>query len=161
MKLKLAAFVVALSVALLAHSVDAATTFKKVAFTKPIQNKSIGTLEPGVGLLVSGVFKTAPGAAVTNTVRFKAGAPIIAIYASWILMTASSPIRLVGVNIDLVDENGAVVASDTFAGTLAGSALSTLEYANLTPGATYRLVLSGSLSAAGGYSLAIESQNPT
>jgi len=50
--------------------------------------------------------------------------------------------RLVGVNLDIFDASNALVASDTFAGTLAGFATSTFASTVIGPG-TYRLVATG------------------
>ena len=62
--------------------------------------------------------------------------------ASWEIDTAggTGP-RLTGVNIDIFDSNNNLVTSDTFAGTLAGFALSTFAGA-IGPG-TYKMVATG------------------
>jgi len=63
--------------------------------------------------------------------------------AAWEISTATGigP-RLVGVNLDIFDASNALVASDTFAGTLAGFATSTFASTVIGPG-TYRLVATG------------------
>jgi hypothetical protein len=62
--------------------------------------------------------------------------------AAWEISTAAGPgPRLVGVNIDIFDAANVLVASDAFAGTLAGFALSNFAGA-IGPG-TYRLHATG------------------
>lgn len=62
--------------------------------------------------------------------------------AAWEVSTATDTApRLVGVNIDIFNAGNTLVASDTFAGVLAGYAHSTFASA-ITPG-TYRMVATG------------------
>jgi len=63
---------------------------------------------------------------IVNTVTFKARAAGLTAGTAWRAGTATSPVRVVGVNIDLFDANGVLIASDVFAGILADYALSTL-----------------------------------
>ena len=62
--------------------------------------------------------------------------------AAWEISTATGTgPRLIGVNIDIFNSANALVASDAFAGVLAGFALSTFD-ALIGPG-TYKLVATG------------------
>lgn len=151
--------VVVLCGAILGRAADA-DAFKKAAFTGLDQKVSVGNLAAGVGVLVYGRFKapTSPPAPIRNTVVFKAGLTGLTVNASWVVLTSTSPFRVLGVNVDLLDANDAVVASDSFAGILTGVAHSTLTADGLIPGAVYRLVFTGSLVAGGSYTMTIETR---
>lgn len=82
--------------------------------------------------------------ALLQTINFTVGAGVTSLVgeAAWEISTATgSGPRLIGVNIDIFDASSALVASDSFAGTLANFALSTFA-APILPG-SYRLVASG------------------
>lgn len=152
--------VTALVVLVLQPGLAAAAGFKTVSFRQPVETASVANLFPDFGVLVIGRFKprAAGQTAIVNTVAFKAQTTGLTVNASWVIQTSTSPIRLIGVNIDLVDQTGALVASDAFAGVLAGSALSTLTFDGLTQGATYRLIFKGTQVTGGSYTMAIETR---
>lgn len=78
--------------------------------------------------------------AITFTVG--AGVGSLVGEAAWEISTAAGTgPRLIGVNIDLFDASSALVASDSFAGTLGGFAVSNLASA-IGPG-TYKMVATG------------------
>ena len=80
-----------------------------------------------------------------QTVTFTVGAGVGSFsgQGAWEISTAAGPgPRLVGVNLDVFDATNTLVASDSFAGTLAGFALSSFVSTPIGPG-TYRLVASG------------------
>jgi PEP-CTERM motif-containing protein len=82
--------------------------------------------------------------ALLQTISFTVGAGVSSFIgeAAWEISTASGTgPRLVGVNIDIFDASNALVASDSFSGTLAGFALSTFA-SSILPG-SYRLVATG------------------
>lgn len=82
--------------------------------------------------------------ALLQTITFTVGAGVDSLTgeAAWEVSTATGTApRLVGVNIDVFDASNALVASDTFAGTLGGFAVSTFASA-IGPG-TYHLVATG------------------
>lgn len=81
-----------------------------------------------------------------RTVNFTVGEGVTGMTGllNWAVNSAggTSP-RLVGVNVDLLDSTDALIASDVFAGVLAGYAHSTFDLGALAPG-DYKLVASGS-----------------
>jgi len=87
---------------------------------------------------------TSQAGPLAHTITFTPTAGIDRVVAdlAWMVTeAAASGPRLIGVNVDLVDATGALIASDTFSGTLAGFAHSTL---NTPIGAgAHRIVVSG------------------
>lgn len=82
--------------------------------------------------------------ALLQVINFTVGAGVSSLTgeASWEISTATGTgPRLIGVNLDIFDASSALVTSDSFAGTLAGFALSTFA-SSIGPG-TYRLVATG------------------
>jgi hypothetical protein len=82
--------------------------------------------------------------ALLQTITFTVGPSVDSFIgrAAWEISTATGTgPRLIGVNIDIFDAGNALVASDSFAGVLAGFALSTFD-SPIGPG-TYRLVATG------------------
>lgn len=78
----------------------------------------------------------------TITFTVAAGVDTLTGQAAWEVSTASGTgPRLTGVNLDIFDAGNALVASDAFAGTLGGFAVSTFA-SGIGPG-TYRLVATG------------------
>jgi hypothetical protein len=153
------AFVVVLCGAIVGRAADAGA-FKKAAFSHLVEQESVGNVAAGVGVLVYGRFREpdGPSAQLRNTVVFKAGLTGLTVSTSWVVLTATAPFRIVGVNVDLLDASDTVVKTDTFEGTLAGVAHSTLTIDGLTPGAIYRLVFTGTLVSAGSYTMTIETR---
>lgn len=82
--------------------------------------------------------------ALSQSITFTVAAGVTSLLgrAAWEISTAAGPgPRLIGVNIDVLDAGNNLVLSDTFAGTLGGLAVSTLDGA-IGPG-TYRMVATG------------------
>ena len=96
-----------------------------------------------------------------NLVKFRPGEGTLRVNASWVVGEADAKFRLVGVNIDLLNAGGTVVASDTFQGVTAGTALSTLLAEGLVPGTIYQLRLTGTAVGRGSFSMAIRPLSPT
>jgi PEP-CTERM motif len=89
-------------------------------------------------------FVTSGPGALLQSITFTVGPAVDSFIgrAAWEISSASgSGPRLIGVNIDIFDASNALVASDSFAGVLAGFALSTFDSA-IGPG-TYRMVATG------------------
>mgnify|MGYP006385055501 FL=1 len=81
---------------------------------------------------------------LAHTVTFTPTAGIDRVAADLVWMTSEATgagPRLIGVNVDLLDAGGTLIASDTFSGTLAGFAHSTLN-TPIGPGA-HRIVVTG------------------
>jgi len=103
-------------------------------------------------LVMSGMLTSGAGA-VTNSTSFTAGAGVVGISldAVWRSGSAGDTLRLIGVNIDLIDNANTVVASDSFIGVLGGFAHSELDFGALTPGVDYTLRLTGTNVDVGQY----------
>ena len=153
------ALVVVLCGAIVGRAADAGA-FKKAAFTHLDEQESVGNLAAGVGVLVYGRFREPDSlpAPIRDTVVFRAGLTGLTVNASWVILTATSPFRIIGVNVDLLDASDTLVETDTFLGILGGVAHSTLTVDGLTPGAVYRLVFTGSLVTGGSYTMTIETR---
>jgi hypothetical protein len=107
-----------------------ATTPLKTAFFTTLQDtRTIATtVLPGETLLVDTLVTTQTGA-LAHTVNFTpaAGADRFSGDLVWMVAPAAGTgPRLIGVNVDVVDANGVLVASDAFSGIQAGFAHSTL-----------------------------------
>lgn len=133
----------AISVAALAAPAHAATTV--VGFNTLNATALLPTpFGAGDTFLVDTTVTQQTGA-LSQSVTFTLGpdATSLSGRAVWEISTATGlgP-RLIGVNIDIFDAGNSLVLSDTFAGTLGGFAISTLN-GGITPGGTYRLVVTG------------------
>lgn len=97
----------------------------------------------GDNLRLDTLVTSGPGA-LLQSITFTLGAGVNSLVgeAAWEISTAlgTGP-RLIGVNIDIFDAGNVLVASDTFAGTLGGFAVSTFASA-IGPG-TYKMVATG------------------
>jgi hypothetical protein len=136
-----------------------ATTSTKTAFFTTLQdNRTIAaTLLHGETLLVDTLVTTQVGP-LAHSVNFTPSAGIDRFSGElvWMISDAigTGP-RLVGVNVDVVDANGVIVASDAFVGTTTGFAHSTLTGA-LGAGVHRILVTgTGARDAAMGLSLSV------
>jgi len=122
-----------------AHSATQAVTFN-------VLNASVTLATPfavGDNLVMNTLVSPATGA-LSQTINFSVASGVSGFGgdAVWQISTATGTgPRLTGVNIDIFNSANAIVASDTFAGTLGGFAVSSLSSA-ITPG-TYRLVATG------------------
>jgi hypothetical protein len=122
-----------------------ATTNLKTAFFTTLQDtRTIATtVLPGETLLVDTLVTTQTGP-LAHTVNFTPAAGIDRFSGDLVWMVApavgTGP-RLIGVNVDVIDANGMLVASDAFSGTLSGFAHSTLT-GTLGVGA-HRIVVTG------------------
>ena len=120
---------------------------------------ALGAIAQGGEVLVRGL--AVAGKAVSNTAAFRPGANRLRVNTSWVVGEDDAPFRLVGVNIDLLNNSGIVIASDTFQGVVAGTATSTLVADGLVPGTRYRLRLTGTAVGRGSFSMAIRPGVPT
>ena len=146
------------ALALLAVFCGAAATpawadYRVVDFTQAKATKATGIVDPEDGVLVRGVI--GPGKAIANTLTFTPRQPTLAVSISWLVGTAGARFRLIGVNVDLQNNAGSFVASDTFQGLLAGVATSVLNFDGLIPGAKYKLTLTGTSVGVGSYTMAV------
>lgn len=119
------------------------------------ESKTIGSpLVPGGDIRLDGRLRDASsvgGLPITNTLQFTAGSTALSLSAAWLIAPADN--RTVGVNIDLFDRLNNLVASDLFLGATSTAANSQLIATGLTPGASYRLVITGSALHAGRYQI--------
>ncbi|MFZ1429094.1 MAG: hypothetical protein WAS21_20255 [Geminicoccaceae bacterium] len=146
------------ALALLVASFGAAATparadYRIVDFTQAKATKATGTIDPEDGVLVRGAI--GPGKAIANTLTFTPQQPTLAVSISWLVGTATARFRLIGVNVDLKNNAGSLVASDTFQGLVAGVATSVLNFDGLIPGAKYKLTLTGTSVGVGSYTMAV------
>ncbi len=122
-----------------------ATTHLKTAFFTLLQDTRTitTTVLPGETLLVDTLVTTQTGP-LAHTVNFTPAAGIDRFAGDLVWMTApaigTGP-RLTGVNVDVIDANGMLVASDAFSGTQSGFAHSTLT-GTLGAG-VHRIVMTG------------------
>lgn len=132
----------ALAAAAFATPASAAT--QSTMFHNLVASATIGTPLAADDTLIVDTLVTGETGALSQSVTFTLAAGVSSLVgnAAWEITTLSGPgPRLVGVNIDIVDAGNTVVASDTFAGTLAGFAMSTFA-SSIGPG-TYTLVATG------------------
>jgi hypothetical protein len=130
----------------------------KVNFTSHVATRYIGYFDPGEAAVITALVKPNTRTdALVHTIKFRPRLDGVTLTAAWHVGTATSPVRLLGVNIDLIDASGALLASDTFTGLLSGVAHSTLTYSGLDRTQTYRLVLTGTRATSAAYSLVLES----
>ena len=120
---------------------------------RPRRTKATGIVDPEDGVLVRGVI--GPGKAIANTLTFTPRQPTLAVSISWLVGTAGARFRLIGVNVDLQNNAGSFVASDTFQGLVAGVATSVLNVDGLIPGTKYKLTLTGTSVGVGSYTMAV------
>ena len=125
-----------------AHEAGAVTQ----AVTLNVLNSAVTLFDPldaGDNLRLDTLVTSGPGS-FSQAVTFTLGPSISAFVgsAAWEISTATGTgPRLIGVNIDIFNSANTLVASDSFAGTLAGFALSTFD-GLIGPG-TYKLVATG------------------
>jgi hypothetical protein len=119
----------------------------------------LGTIASQGEVLVRGL--SVAGKAVSNVLKFRPGETALRVNTSWVVGEADAKFRLVGVNVDLLNASGTVIASDTFEGLVAGTALSTLLAEGLIPGTLYQLKLTGTAVGRGSYSMDIRPLPPT
>ena len=122
------------------------------SFENNVGSQTISTpLTAADALAISGYLDSGAGA-VTNITSFSVGAGVggIELDAVWRSGAAGDALRLIGVNIDLLDSTSTVIASDTFSGVLNGFALSTLSFVGLAAG-DYSIRLTGTNENIGQY----------
>jgi hypothetical protein len=124
-----------------------------VNIDKASASVSLGTIASGGEVLARGL--SVAGKAVSNVLKFRPGESALRVNTSWVVGEPDAKFRLIGVNVDLLDASGSVIASDTFQGLVAGTALSTLLTDGLVPGTLYQLKITGTAVARGSYSMAI------
>jgi hypothetical protein len=138
-KARLGASAIALGAA--ASGVQAAT--QTVEFSTLVGSATLNSaVAVGDTFILDSVITGATGA-LSQTIEFTLGAGVTGVsgIANWLVGTSTLP-NLSGVNIDVFNAStSALVASDTFAGVLGGTAVSTLT-GSLGAG-TYRLVATG------------------
>ena len=117
----------------------------------PLGTLTLGNVAQGGELLVRGL--SPAGKTVNNQIIFRPGANAVRVNTSWIVGEEDAPFRLIGVNVDLLDNAQNLIASDTFQGILAGTATSTIVASGLVPGARYHIVLTGTAIGRGSFSM--------
>ena len=91
-----------------AAATPARADYRIVDFTQAKATKATGTIDPEDGVLVRGAI--GPGKAIANTLTFTPRQPTLAVSISWLVGTASARFRLIGVNVDLKNNAGSLVA---------------------------------------------------
>lgn len=137
----------------LAASSAAHAALYETSFENNVGEQTIATpVTAGDTLVMTGMLTSGAGS-VLNSMTFTAapGASSISFDAVWRSGNAGDTLRLVGVDIDLLDSSDSIVASDTFVGTLAGFAHSSFSFAGLTGGSEYTLRLTGNNTNVGQY----------
>lgn len=124
-----------------------------VDINKASATVALGAIAPGGEILARGL--SVAGKAVTNVIKFRPGERALRVNTSWVVGESDAKFRLVGVNVDLLNASGTVVASDEFQGLVAGTALSTLLTDGLVPGTLYQLKITGTAVGRGSYSMDI------
>jgi hypothetical protein len=105
-------------------------------------------------LVISGLLDSGAGAVDNATIFTVApGTTNIDLAAVWRSGEPGDTLRLISVNIDLLDSSDTVLASDTFTGTLDGFAHSVLSFAGLTAGEEYTIRLTGDNTNVGQYKI--------
>ncbi len=152
MKLKLPA-AAALIVALASSAANAAVY--EATFENNLGTQTISSSITAVDSLVMSGMLTSGAGSVVNSTTFTAGAGVgsISLDAVWRSGAAGDTLRLIGVNIDLLDSSNAVVATDSFIGLLGGFAHSSVDFAGLIGGGAYTLRLTGTNTNVGQYLL--------
>ena len=120
---------------------------------------SLGAIASQGEVLARGL--SVAGKTVSNVLKFRPGEATLRVNTSWVVGEADAKFRLVGVNVDLLNASGTVIASDTFDGLVAGTALSTLLAEGLIPGTLYQLKITGTAVGRGSYSMDIRPLPPT
>ena len=134
---------------------EAQAALKSVTFDQLYATKDVGAVNDYDSVLVIGKINKGAGA-VSNTTKLVAWTTKLALTAAWAVGT---DFRLVGVNIDVVDGAGKVVASDTFAGLQGGFATSTFNVTGLKLGKPYKIVLKGTAEAIASYLITVTPSN--
>lgn len=118
-----------------------------------IESKTIGSpLASDSPIRLDGRLRDGDIGAIQNTLSFRAGSSALSLSAGWLTQPASN--RTIGVNIDLFDATtNTLVASDAFLGLDGALAKSQMTVSNLTPGAEYRMVFTGTAAEAGRYQI--------
>jgi hypothetical protein len=116
-----------------------------------LESKAIGTpISTAVPIRMDGQLPDSTTSSIQNSLEFIAGSTSISMSAAW--LTAPPELRMVGVNVDVIDLfNNTVVGTDTFLGVSNGIAASQFSISGLTAGAGYRLLISGTAAQAGRY----------
>lgn len=146
----------AVAVGAVALASAAHATSRVVDINNAVATVGAGSIVSGGELLVRGLSRA--GTSVVNVISFTPGDSSLSLEASWIVLGAR--FRLLGVNIDLIDGSGNVIASDTFQGLFGGTAISTLEATGLVPGTRYQLKLTGIAAGRASYTMAVRPQPP-
>jgi hypothetical protein len=131
-------------IAICALARPAEATTVPVFFNFLVDTATVGSLLHAEDTLFVDTLVTTEVGGLQQSVTFTVGSGVEGFSgeAAWEINTgAGSGPRLVGVNIDLFDATDSLVATDAFAGTLSGFALSGLTGV-LGPG-TYELVITG------------------
>ena len=149
--------VLALASVVVAPGVQATT--RTVDLTAAHAQAAAGAIAAYAEVLVRGL--SPAGREVINTIAFTPGVAAVRVNTSWVVGELGAGFRLLGLNVDLLDGTGNVVASDDFQGLLAGTALSTLTADGLVPGTRYRLRLTATAIGRGSYAMTIRGVPPT
>jgi hypothetical protein len=125
-------------------------------FDSFVETKVVGTtLAADTTWLLDGRLRDSTANSITNRLFFRPGSTSLALSAGW--LTAPSLNRTIGVNIDLLDFNNNLIATDSFLGLDGALARSQLLATNLVAGAQYQLVFTGTAAEAGRYAVALAS----
>ena len=98
----------------LAGAPAAMAELRVVDIDKASASVSLGTIASGGEILARGL--SVAGKAVSNVLKFRPGESALRVNTSWVVGESDAKFRLIGVNVDLLDASGTVIASDTFQG---------------------------------------------
>jgi hypothetical protein len=104
----------------------------------------------GDQLFIDGAMPDDAIGTISNDFKFTTTASTLSAGIEWIVGDPNDPQRTIGVNVDILDANNVVVASDTFQGVFDGQAFSQILPVTLLPG-TYTARFTGIANLAGRY----------
>ena len=143
----------AAALVLIVASATANAAVYEASFENNLGSQTIANSVTTVDVLVMSGLLTSGAGSVINSTTFTTGAGVqtISLDAVWRSGAAGDTLRLVGVNIDLLDSSSAVIASDAFTGVLSGFAHSSVDFGGLIAGSVYTIRLTGTNTNVGQY----------
>lgn len=114
-------------------------------------SKSLGrNFIDGQELFVDGILPDDALGSISNDLKFTSTAGLLSAGIEWIVGDLDDPQRTIGVNVDILDSLGSVVASDDFQSVIDGQAFSQILPVSLPPG-EYTMRFTGTANLAGRY----------
>ena len=123
----------------------------QLSFDSLVESKTVRASLGANPIHLSGLLNNTTPGSIVNDFSFVAGSTSLSLSAGWLFTLPAN--RTTGVNIDLFDSLGTVVASDRLVSSAGGVAQSSLTATGLVAGATYRMNFTGSAFGAGRYEI--------